>query len=80
MKTLTAVLGLLLSAPILAVQAPKIVAGDYLLVYARIVNCGPELQAIEAGHVDERGIVTLLGLRVIVWVNLHDFRAAGACR
>jgi len=61
MKTLTAVLGLLLSAPILAVEAPKIVAGDYLLVYARIVNCGPELQAIEAGHVDEKGVVTLFG-------------------
>jgi hypothetical protein len=28
-----------------------------------------------------RGLTELIkGLRVIVWVNLHDFRAAGACR
>jgi hypothetical protein len=51
------------------VEAPKIVAGDYLLVYARIVDCGSGLQAIEAGHVDEEGVVIFFGNVALVARN-----------
>ena len=61
MKTAIALFGILLSQPLLALDAPKIVGGDYLLVYATIVDCGSEMQAIEAGQVDEDGVLTLFG-------------------
>lgn len=60
-KTALAIFGILLFQPLLALEAPKIVEGDYLLVYARLVDCGSGLQAIEAGQVDEDGDLTLFG-------------------
>ena len=59
MRRAIAIFGLMLFQPLLAVEAPQIDSGDYLFVYARIVDCGPELQAIDFGQVDVDGVVTL---------------------
>ena len=61
MKPGAAVFGFLVSLPLLAAEGPRIAVGDYLLVYARVTDCGPERQAIEAELVDEEGVVTLFG-------------------
>lgn len=61
MRTAIALLGILLSQPLPAVEAPRIDTGDYLFAYARVVDCGPELQGIDFGKVDEDGVVTLFG-------------------
>ena len=61
MRTAIALLGLMLFQPLPAVEAPKIDSGDYLFVYARVVDCGPELRAIDYGHVGDDGAVTLFG-------------------
>jgi hypothetical protein len=61
MKTVIALVGLLASQQLLAVEAPKVVTGDFRFVYARVVNCGPELQAIDYAEVDENGIATFFG-------------------
>ena len=59
MRTAAALLGLFLFQMLPATEAPLIDAGDYLFVYARIVDCGPELQAIDFGQVDAEGVVVL---------------------
>jgi hypothetical protein len=61
MKTAIAILGLLLSSSLLAVEAPKIAVGDYLLMYAQIIDCGAQPMAIEAAYVKEGGTITLFG-------------------
>lgn len=61
MKTAIALLGLL-TAPILwAAEVPGIAPGDYLLVYAQIIECGSDPQAIEAAQVNGDGVLTLFG-------------------
>lgn len=61
MRTAIVLLVVLLSQPLPAVEAPKIDTDDYLFAYARVVDCGLELQAIDFGRVDEEGVVTLFG-------------------